>query len=221
MEALDQTDVAEIPGQGRGGIILGLGIVALLLLGPILGIPAWVMGRSDLRRIRNGEITHNDKSMTQIGMVLGIVGTFFSPLFLIGSSIIIAVTFSLLNARDINERKTAMISDATNIAYAAHQYRKRPTGASGGGGSYEGFALSNQMKRTNYGAYQIRIFSSDRIQIIGASLYDSDDGLIAYVNENGFIDQWEYSGAFQPRFYFRSPSPLRKYDSVPREGGHI
>ncbi|TSA18941.1 zinc ribbon domain-containing protein, partial [bacterium] len=34
----------EVLEAGRGGLIFTFGILSILLLGPILGIPAWVMG---------------------------------------------------------------------------------------------------------------------------------------------------------------------------------
>ena len=40
------------PEAGRGGLILTLGILSIVLLGFFLGIPAWVMGNRDLKKIR-------------------------------------------------------------------------------------------------------------------------------------------------------------------------
>lgn len=57
---------------GRGGLILTFGIVGLLCCGP-LGIAAWVMGAGDLKKIEQGQISPEAKSMTQVGMILGIV----------------------------------------------------------------------------------------------------------------------------------------------------
>jgi hypothetical protein len=60
---------------GRGALILVLGLLSLLMLGPFTGIPAWVMGARDLRKIAEGKIAPSERTMTQVGMVLGIVGT--------------------------------------------------------------------------------------------------------------------------------------------------
>ncbi len=62
--------------QGRGTLILVLGILSLFLLGPILGIPAWIMGSGDLKKIREGRIPISEKGQTKAGMILGIIGTF-------------------------------------------------------------------------------------------------------------------------------------------------
>jgi hypothetical protein len=199
------------PRQGRGGTILGFGIAALLVLGPVLGIPAWVMGHRDLKRIKSGEIPSDDRTPTQIGMVLGIVGTFFSPATLFVGGIFVAVVLSLIAAQSVQAEKDAMMAEAKNIAAVAYQYYIEPKEERGGGDSYEGFALSEQMSRTHTGAYQVRIVSPDRLQIIGSSLAHVDNGLIADVDERGVIVHWEFSGDLAP---WISP---REYDNPARK----
>jgi hypothetical protein len=54
-----------------------------VLLGPILGIPAWVMGHRDGKKIRAGQIDAKQRGTTLAGMVLGIIGTFLSVLGLV------------------------------------------------------------------------------------------------------------------------------------------
>ena len=60
--------------QGRGVLILVLGILGIVLC-PILGPIAWVMGAGDLKRIAAGQIPAEAKGLTQAGMICGIVGT--------------------------------------------------------------------------------------------------------------------------------------------------
>jgi len=199
------------PRQGRGGTILGFGIAALLVLGPILGIPAWVMGHRDLKRIKSGELSADDRTPTQIGMVLGIVGTFFSPATIVVGGIFLAVVLSLIAAHSVQADKDAMMAEAKNIATVAYQYYVQPKADSGGGGSYEGFALSEQLSRTQIGAYQVRVESPDKLQIIGSSLSNVDNGFIADVDDHGVIVHWEFSGDFAP---WISP---REYDSPRRK----
>ena len=69
---------------------------------------------------------------------------------------------------------------------------------------------------------QIRILSSNHIQIIGGSIQRVHDGLIADVDEKGVVNHWEFSGGFQPKFYFpypRKPPQDEKQDH--RESGRI
>lgn len=75
------TDLRPIRHSGvphRGGMILAIGIIAWVLFpyttwicGPI----AWIMGNSDLARIRAGEMDPGGEGMVQAGRILGMVGT--------------------------------------------------------------------------------------------------------------------------------------------------
>ena len=58
----------------RGNTILVLGILGLIVCGP-LGIAAWVMGKGDLAKIDAGLMDPTGRGTTQAGMVLGIIGT--------------------------------------------------------------------------------------------------------------------------------------------------
>lgn len=68
---------------GRGTMILVFGILSIVLgvmfcaiLGPALGIPAWVMGQKDEREIQRGLIRPSERSITRAGKICGIFGTF-------------------------------------------------------------------------------------------------------------------------------------------------
>ncbi len=58
----------------RGGLILALGIIGLVICAP-LAIPAWIMGESDLKKIRAGIMDPEGEGLTQAGRILGIIGT--------------------------------------------------------------------------------------------------------------------------------------------------
>ena len=78
---------------GRGGIILTLGILSLVITGPITGIPAWIMGHRDIRNIDAGLIAQSERGMTTAGMVLGIIGTCLGTIVFLGVVIAIVVVF--------------------------------------------------------------------------------------------------------------------------------
>ena len=59
----------------RGGLILTLGIAGLLCGCMPLGIVAWVMGATDLGQIKRGQMDPEGQTLTQVGMILGIVAT--------------------------------------------------------------------------------------------------------------------------------------------------
>ena len=193
----DQTEILNKPQSGRGGIILGLGIVSFILLGPILGIPAWIMGHRDLKRIKNGEITREDKNLSQIGMVFGIIGTFASPIFWLGTFALITVLYVSFTFNTIQANKTTMISEISNIANMAYDYRNRPAGKIGGGGSYDGFELTADMKRTKIGQYYVRALSSDYLQIVGNLIEYSHDGIAVVIDEKGRVTSRIFSGKFE------------------------
>ena len=85
----------------RAGLVLTLGIVSVALslnccwLAPLwglgFGIPAWVMGQSDLRKIRSGAMDPDGESNTKAGWVCGIIGTCMG-----GLSLVAGVGFILL-----------------------------------------------------------------------------------------------------------------------------
>ena len=58
----------------RGGVVLVVGILGLICCQIVAPI-AWIMGHSDLNLIRQGYIDPSGRSLTQVGMVLGIIGT--------------------------------------------------------------------------------------------------------------------------------------------------
>lgn len=58
----------------RGGLILALGIIGLLVC-CIPGVFAWIMGKGDMKKIKAGVMNPQGESLTQVGMILGIVST--------------------------------------------------------------------------------------------------------------------------------------------------
>lgn len=58
----------------RGVLILVLGILSLMVCG-VLGIFAWLMGKSDLEKMRLGQMDKEGEPLTKVGYILGIVGT--------------------------------------------------------------------------------------------------------------------------------------------------
>lgn len=91
-----QSQTAYPPKQGRGGIILTLGILSVVLFGPLTGIPAWIMGHGDVKEIRAGRIPQSEHGLTTAGMVLGIVGTCIGAIVIIG--IFLAIAISIVGA---------------------------------------------------------------------------------------------------------------------------
>lgn len=69
--------------QTLGIITLILGIVGLLCLGFLTGVPALVTGFMTLQNVKKDPATYGGKVLAIIGMVLGALGTLWSVLYLI------------------------------------------------------------------------------------------------------------------------------------------
>jgi hypothetical protein len=164
---------ATIQEKGRGTIILVFGILSIILLGPILGIPAWIMGNKDLKKIKNGIISITEKTNTKVGMVLGIIGTFFSIFSIIIVGIAIVVGVNLFNAQAGESAKDAMVAESTNIAALAQQYYRKPVSMGGGGLTFEGFVIPVNISSTYNGTYEISNISANEISITGTPLSDA------------------------------------------------
>jgi len=57
----------------RGAAVLTLGILSIVLCGPICGPIAWIMGYNDMKQIRAGYMDRSGEGMTQAGMIMGMV----------------------------------------------------------------------------------------------------------------------------------------------------
>ena len=58
----------------RGTTILVLGILSLVCCG-LLGIPAWLMGNTDLKEMAAGTMDPAGQGTTNAGKICGIIGT--------------------------------------------------------------------------------------------------------------------------------------------------
>jgi len=58
----------------RGTLILVLGILGLVICGP-LGIAAWIMGSGDLKEMDAGTMDPAGRGNTNVGKILGIIAT--------------------------------------------------------------------------------------------------------------------------------------------------
>jgi hypothetical protein len=58
----------------RGTLILVLGILSLVICG-FLGIPAWIMGNSDLAQMQAGQMDPSGRSLTNAGRICGMIAT--------------------------------------------------------------------------------------------------------------------------------------------------
>jgi hypothetical protein len=180
---------------GRGGLILTLGILSLMCFGLILGIPAWIMGQKDLTKINMGIIPISQRGTTKGGMICGIIGTIFTSIFLLG--LVISVGLSLFTAHGIQANRDAMINDLNNIAAYAYQYKMTTGSAEGGGNSFIGFRLPDNMASNENADYEAQVVSSTIIKLTAVSAQNEEDKITVYVSEDGGLYEWNFSGNFQ------------------------
>jgi len=74
----------------RGGLILALGILGLVVCGFIAPF-AWIMGKGDLAEIDGGRMDPEGRGLTQAGMICGIVGTALIALGILAGTLVIVV----------------------------------------------------------------------------------------------------------------------------------
>jgi hypothetical protein len=82
--------------QDRGPFIVALGVLAIIILGPLAGVPGWLMANQDLHDLRAGLIRASASGTLKVGRGLNIAGTFFSPLWLFCFAIIAFVLGEML-----------------------------------------------------------------------------------------------------------------------------
>ena len=72
----------------RGGLILVLGLVGIIMGCPVFSIMAWVMGSGDLQEMRAGRMDPSGEGLTQAGKILGMIP---SILFIMGAVLVMMI----------------------------------------------------------------------------------------------------------------------------------
>jgi hypothetical protein len=162
--------VAQAGLPGRGAAILTLGILSLVMLGLFTGIPAWVMGRRDLRRIRSGEIAAAEENFTKAGMIMGLVGTCISIVWVILGLILV---FSVFNhgrwsrpyrVESIREKMLVELRVIANDAVAYRTSQDEET--------FVGYAIPDHLRSTATAEYSEGAATSVVISFFG----EANDG---------------------------------------------
>jgi hypothetical protein len=80
---------------GRAVAALVLGILSLLCMGFLTGIPAIILGHMELAAIKAGKAAAAGESAAKVGYILGIIGTAFTCLTMLLFVILLALGISL------------------------------------------------------------------------------------------------------------------------------
>lgn len=82
------------PTSTKSIMALILGILSLVCCGFFAGIPAIILGKSEIKLIDEGKITENNRTIAKVGLILGIVGTVLSALGFLFYVVVIALGLS-------------------------------------------------------------------------------------------------------------------------------
>jgi hypothetical protein len=98
--------------RNRGDLILFLGIISLFACWP-LGIVAWVMGNTDLKKIRDGRMSPTGIGILKTGRFLGMLTT-----VLLAVSLVLLVLFAPRELPDLSGTFTKTPLPPERVAYA-------------------------------------------------------------------------------------------------------
>ncbi len=80
---------------GRAVAALILGILSLMCMGFVTGIPAIILGQMELKAIKAGHAPVSGESSAKVGLILGIIGTVLTCLSVIAVIVMIILGISL------------------------------------------------------------------------------------------------------------------------------
>ncbi len=163
---------APVLDPGRGVLILILGIFSLFF-GLFTGIPAWIMGNTDLKRIDRGEIPISERGKTQAGKILGIIGTSWVILIIVPLFIVVGINLFQSSAVDAN--RNAVIQDLNTLCAKGQEFYKKPASLGGGGNTYTGFTMPTGLSTTANGTYAPTVAAQTLI-FAGTGLEKGNDG---------------------------------------------
>ena len=75
----------------RGTLILVLGILSLVGCTFFTGIPAWIMGKGDLAKMKGDQMDSDGKVFTKAGMICGMVSCILSIITIVGLGLLMAL----------------------------------------------------------------------------------------------------------------------------------
>ena len=88
------TDTPEVPNrvlEHRGALILVLGILSLVGCTFLTGIPAWIMGKSDLAKMKEDHMDSDGEAFTKAGISSGMISCILSIITIVGLGLLMAI----------------------------------------------------------------------------------------------------------------------------------
>lgn len=101
--------------SGRAIAALILGILSLVCMGFVTGIPAIILGRMELNAIKEGKAVCAGEGVAKVGYILGIVGTVLTCLAMFAFVALLALGISLGTMESIHESANSVRSTILHI----------------------------------------------------------------------------------------------------------
>jgi len=109
--------------------------------------------------------------------------------------IAIAVGLTMFTAQSVGSNRDALISDMTNLAANAYQYRVSPTTMGGGGGEYSAYVIPPSLTTNENGSYTLGTADASSITFTGLSAqYTTDSVTGTYGSDGKLVGSFTFSG---------------------------
>jgi hypothetical protein len=102
----------------------------------------------------------------------------------------------LRQAQSALDNRDQIIADLSLLALDIYQYRLLPRQINGGGGSYLGYGLPQEMLKTNDATYSV-VVKNDEVAIHARSTIYPSASVQVTVDTTGRLVWWEYAGEFE------------------------
>ncbi len=106
----------------------------------------------------------------------------------------IAAAIWVFGSKNLEAYRSGIVNDLTHIASDAYLFRKKPATLGGGGGSYGGYSIPENLRRTGFGFYEISERSSADTLFILAISTQRLGTAEARVVPTGFVEVVAYTG---------------------------
>ncbi len=108
---------------------------------------------------------------------MGTAQLLYITLGVIVTGLAIVVGMEMVSAYNQETNREQLINHSVQILTKAEEYYKKPVDLGGGGGTYEGFDLSESMLENDYGLFRIRINGNrKRINVNARGVTEGRDG---------------------------------------------
>jgi len=162
-----------------------------LFAGPPLGIIAWRMAQTDIKKIGAGTISASASGITRLGRLLGASGTFLSFITALMGLFILFTSVRTAALKD------AMTEHLVTLGSNAYQYRHRPAPLRGGGGSYSGYVIPDRLSSDEYGTYTAIVAHRDTLLLKAETVLDMSGTITMAIDSTGrSVGQVKFGGMF-------------------------